>query len=102
MNPGGLNISESVGGERVHQDAAKVTDGEIETYYHDHIADYKTISYDYLRIPKQKQLDPASEKPNDPDLQKKREASEPEMKAEADNPPPPPPPAPHFPHLPQD
>ena len=79
-----LQILASLGGERVHQDAAKVTDGEVETYYHEHIADYKTISYDYLRIPKQKQLDPASEKPNDPDLQKKREASETEMKAEAD------------------
>jgi PPIC-type PPIASE domain len=79
-----LQILASLGGEQVHQEAAKVTDGEIESYYHDHIADYKTISYDRLYIPKQKQVDPSAQKPNDPDLQKKREASEAEMKAEAD------------------
>jgi hypothetical protein len=78
-----LQILASMGGEHVHQEAAKVTDGEIENYYHDHISDYKTISYDRLFIPKQKQVEPSAEKPNDPDLQKKREASEAEMKAEA-------------------
>jgi len=79
-----LQILASLGGEHVHQESAKVADSEIETYYHDHIADYKAISYDRLYVPKQKQVDPATEKPNDPDLQKKREASEAEMKAEAD------------------
>ena len=79
-----LQILASLGGEQVHQEAAKVTNGEIENYYHDHISDYKTISYDRLYIPKQKQVDPSAQKPNDPDLQKKREASEAEMKAEAD------------------
>jgi hypothetical protein len=79
-----LQILASLGGEHVHEEAAKVTDGEIETYYHDHIADYKTISYDRILVPKQKQVDPSAQKPNDPDLQKKREASEAEMNAEAD------------------
>jgi len=79
-----LQILASLGGEQVHQEAAKVTDGEIETYYHDHIADYKTISYELLKVPKQKQVDPSTQKPGDPDAQKKREAAEAEMKAEAD------------------
>jgi DNA-directed RNA polymerase specialized sigma24 family protein len=79
-----LQVLAQMGGERMHQEVANVTEGEIEIYYHDHIADYKTISYDHLLVPKQKQVDPATEKPGDPDLQKKREASEAEMKAEAD------------------
>ena len=80
-----LQLLSQLGGERVHQDAAKVTDGEIENYYHDHVADYKTISFDRLRVPKQKQADPAAPKAAAPaDLQKKRAADEAEMKAEAD------------------
>ncbi len=80
-----LQVLAQMGGERAHQDLTKVTDGEIENYYHDHIADYKTISFDRLRIPKQKQVDPAAQKAAAPaDLQKKRAADEAEMKAEAD------------------
>jgi hypothetical protein len=80
-----LELLSQLGGERMHQDAAKVTDGEVDNYYHDHIADYKTISFDRLRIPKQKQADPAAQKAAAPgDLQKKRAADEAEMKAEAD------------------
>jgi hypothetical protein len=79
-----LEVLAQLAGERVHQEAGKVTDGEIGIYYHDHISDYKTISYDRLLVPKQKQVDSAGLKANDPDLQKKREASEAEMKAEAD------------------
>jgi len=79
-----LQILAQLGGERVHQEAAKVTEGEIDLYYHDHLADYKTISYDRLYVPKQKQVDPAAQKPNDPDLQKKRQSSEIEMNEEAD------------------
>ena len=79
-----LQVLAQMGGDRMHQEVVKVTDGEIETYYHDHIADYKTISYDRLYIPRQKQVDPATQKPGDPDVQKKREESEAEMKAEAD------------------
>jgi hypothetical protein len=79
-----LQLLAQMGGDRMHQEVAKVSDGEIETYYHDHIADYQGISYDRLYIPRQKQVDPASQKPADPDVQKKREESEAEMKAEAD------------------
>jgi len=80
-----LQLLAQLGGERVQQDATKVTDGEIENYYHEHIADYKTISFDRLRIPKQKQANPADQKAAAPaDLQKKREGDESEMKAEAD------------------
>jgi hypothetical protein len=79
-----VQILAQLGGEQIHQQLSKVTDGEIETYYHDHIADYKTISYDHLLVPKQKQMDPAGQKPGDADAQKKGEASEAEMNAEAD------------------
>ena len=79
-----LQVLAQMGGERIHQEAANVTDSEIERYYHEHITDYKTVTYDHLMVPKQKQIDPAAQKPGDPDLQKKREASEAEMKAEAD------------------
>ena len=79
-----LQILASLGSAHVHQDAAKVTDTDVETYYHAHIADYKTISYERLYVPKQKKVDPATQTANDPDLQKKREASQAEMKAEAE------------------
>lgn len=82
-----LQLLAQMGGDQVHQEAAKVTDGEIENYYHDHADDYKTISFDRLRIPKQKQVDPASQKAEGSaaaELQKKREAEAAEMKAEAD------------------
>ena len=60
-----LQVLAQLAGERIHADAGKVTDGEIEIYYHDHISDYKTITYDRILVPKQKQVDPAAaEKPN--------------------------------------
>jgi hypothetical protein len=79
-----VQILAQIGGERVQQDMAKVSDGEVEAYYHEHIADYKTISFERLYVPKQKQMDAAGQKANDADLQAKRAASEVEMKAEAD------------------
>jgi hypothetical protein len=79
-----LRLVATLGQGQVHKEAANVTDAEVETYYHDHISDYKTISYERLNVPKQKKVDPATEKANDPDLQKKREAAQAEMKAEAD------------------
>lgn len=79
-----LRLVATLGQGQVHKEAANVPDAEIEAYYHDHISDYKTISYERLNVPKQKKVDPATEKANDPDLQKKREASQAEMKAEAD------------------
>jgi hypothetical protein len=79
-----LQLLAALGSAQVHQESAKVTDAEIAAYYHDHISDYKTISYDRLYIPKQKKIAPAAQNVNDPDLQKTREASQGEMKAEAD------------------
>jgi len=79
-----LQILASLGSAQIHQDAAKVTDADVEAYYHDHISDYKTISYERLYVPKQKRVEPSTQNANDPDSQKKREASQAEMKAEAE------------------
>ena len=79
-----LQLLASLGRGQLHKDAANVTEAEIEAYHHDHISDYKTISYERLYVPKQKKLEPPAQGANDPDLQKKREASEADMKAEAD------------------
>jgi hypothetical protein len=79
-----LQLLATLGRGQVHKDAANVTDAEVEAYYHDHIAEYKTISYERIYIPKLKKIDPATQKANDPDLQKQRDASQVEMKAEAD------------------
>lgn len=79
-----LQLLATLGRGQVHKDAANVTDAEVEAYYHDHILDYKTISFERLYIPKLKKMDPAAQNVNDPDLQKTREASQADMKAEAD------------------
>jgi len=79
-----LQVLARLGGEHIQKDAGKVSDSEIEAYYHEHSGDFRTISYDRIYVPKQKQLDTTGQKPNDPDAQKKREASETEMKEEAD------------------
>jgi hypothetical protein len=79
-----LQLEASMGRGQVRKEAANVTDADVDAYYHDHISDYKTISFERLNVPKQKKVDPTTEKANDPDLQKKREASQAEMKAEAD------------------
>jgi hypothetical protein len=76
MHVARVQILAKLGGDQLHQQLAKVTDGEIENYYRDHIADYKTISYNHLLVPKQKQMDATAQKPVDSDMQKKREASE--------------------------
>lgn len=68
--------------ENMQKEAAKVSDSEIDEYYKAHSGEFKTISYDRLYVPKQKQLD--TTKANDPDAQKKRAATEADMKAEAD------------------
>jgi len=60
------------------------SDSEVEDYYRAHTADFRAISFNKLYVPKQKQSDAAALKPNDPDAQKKREASEAAMKEEAD------------------
>jgi hypothetical protein len=79
-----LEVLASLASEQMQKEATDVTDAEIEAYHHEHISDYKTISYERLYVPKQKKLEPPAQGANDPDLQKKREASEADMKAEAD------------------
>ena len=79
-----LQVLARLGGEQLQKDAGKVSDSEVEAYYHDHSGDFKTISYDRIYVPKQKQTDTTGQKPNDPEAQKKREGSETEMKEEAD------------------
>ena len=70
-------------GEKMQSDAAKVPDSEISDYYQQHAGDYKTISFDRIYVPKQKQVEAAG-KPNELTPSKGTEASEAEMKDEAD------------------
>jgi hypothetical protein len=79
-----LQLLARLGGEQIQKDAAKVSDTEIDDYYRQHSADFRTLSYDKIYVPKQKQEDAANQKPTDPEAQKRREASEAEMKQEAD------------------
>lgn len=76
-----LQVLANLGRQQIQKDVTKVSDSEINDYYRQHSADFKTVSYDKIFVPKQKQSDTADQKPNDPDAQKKREA---EMKDEAD------------------
>ena len=78
-----LQVLDVLASEQMQRDAAKISDSDIEDYYHQHQADFKTISYDKLFVPRQKQSDTAAQ-PGDPDLEKKRQASETEMKQAAD------------------
>jgi PPIC-type PPIASE domain len=71
-------------GEKMQRDAANVPESQVNDYYQQHAAEYKTITFDRIYVPKQKQVAPPAEKPNDPDAQKKLQASEAEMKQEAD------------------
>jgi PPIC-type PPIASE domain len=71
-------------GEKMQRDAANVPESSISDYYQQHAADYKTISFDRIFVPKQKQIETSAAQANDLDAQKKREASEAEMKDEAD------------------
>lgn len=68
-------------GQQIQKDAGKVSDADIESYYKEHSADFKTISYDKIYVPKQKMGETVP--PNDPEAQKNREASQAEMKQEA-------------------
>ena len=70
--------------QELQKQSSKVSDTEIEDYYKQHINDYKAVSFEKLYVPKQKFVETSAVKPNDPDAEKKREASEAEMKAEAD------------------
>jgi len=67
--------------EQLQRQAAQVSDSEIEDFYHQHRPDFRAISYDRIYVPKQKQL---TGNVGDPEVEKKRQASEAEMKDEAD------------------
>jgi hypothetical protein len=70
---------------KMQKDAADVSEDQINAYYQQHAADYRTISFERIYVPKEKQIDPAGDKPTDvAETQSKRQASEPEMKEEAD------------------
>ena len=69
-----------LGSEQMQKEAMNISDGDIDSYYREHGSDYKAISFDRLYVPKQKQVDTSTQKPNDPDAQKKREESEAAMK----------------------
>jgi hypothetical protein len=75
-----LKILANMAVQQLQKESGNVPDNEIEDYYRQHTADYKTISFERLYVPKQKFVDPSTQKPNDPDADKKRAASEAEMK----------------------
>ena len=79
-----LQTLAQLGQQSMDREAAQVSDADIAAYYKQHTNDFQLLSYDRLYIPKQKQTDAASLKPNDPEAQKQREASEAAMKEEAD------------------
>jgi hypothetical protein len=79
-----LLVTARLASEQMQKEAAKVSDQQIADYYAAHSNEFRTISYDRIYVPKQKQVDTTAQKPDDPDAQKKREASEAEMKEEAD------------------
>lgn len=83
MNLSRLQLLARMAGEKIQKDAGKVSDSEIEFYYGQHKGDFKTITYDKVYVPKQKQgTTPGSAAGSD--AEKKRQAAEAEMKAEAD------------------
>jgi PPIC-type PPIASE domain len=78
-----LQLLARMAGEHIQKDSTKVSDAEIESYYHQHSGDFKTISYDKIFVPKQKQ-GTTTAAATGPDAEKKRQATEAEMKAEAE------------------
>jgi hypothetical protein len=80
-----LQVLANLAGKHIQKEAGQVSDAEVESYYREHSGDFRTVSYDKIYLPKQKQADVSQPgAPNDPDAQKKRAADEAEMKAEAD------------------
>ena len=75
-----LQLLARLAGEQMQKEAGNIPEADIEAYYKEHTGDFKTISYDKLYVPKTKESDVAGLKPNDPEAQKKREASEAAMK----------------------
>jgi hypothetical protein len=76
-----LRLLAKLGQEALQKQAAQVSDTDIDAYYKQHINEFQTVSYDRLYVPKQKQANATTQKPNDPDAQKASEAA---MKEEAD------------------
>jgi hypothetical protein len=71
--------------QTIQREASNIPESEISSYYQQHAADYKTISFQRIFVPKQKSIEPAGgEAANAPELQQKREQSEMKMKQEAD------------------
>jgi hypothetical protein len=68
-------------GEKMQRDATNVPDSEISDYYQQHASDYKTISFDRIFVPKQKQN---ANSANELNTTKGSDTSEAEMKDEAD------------------
>ncbi|HZQ18519.1 MAG TPA: peptidylprolyl isomerase [Terriglobales bacterium] len=80
-----LQLLDREAAQQMQKNAQNVSESAINDYYQQHAADYKTISFERIYIPKQKQIEVgANQKPNDPEIQKKRAASEVDMKGEAD------------------
>jgi hypothetical protein len=79
-----LRALATAGYQDLQKQTSNVSDSEVEDYYKQHIGDFKAISFDKLYVPKQKFVETSATKPNDTDIQKKREASEADMKTEAD------------------
>ena len=77
-----MELLARLAGQQIQKDASKVSDADIDSYYKDHGSEFKTISYDKIYVPKQRMGETVA--PNDPQAQKKREASQDEMKQEAD------------------
>ncbi|MGH9517199.1 MAG: peptidyl-prolyl cis-trans isomerase [Terriglobales bacterium] len=70
-------------GEKMQRDAANVPDSQISDYYQQHANDYKSISFERIFVPKQKQPETAG-KPNELHPAKASDTSDAEMKDEAD------------------
>ncbi len=79
-----LQTLAQLGQQSMDKEAAQISDADIAAYYKQHTNDFQLLSYQRLYVPKQKQGDIVSQKPNDPEAQKQREASEAAMKDEAD------------------
>ena len=78
-----LQLLSREAGEKMQRDAANVPESSISDYYQQHAADYKTISFDRLFVPKQKQVETSGD-PNQLHAETKAGASEANMKDEAD------------------
>jgi parvulin-like peptidyl-prolyl isomerase len=67
----------------MQRDAGNISEAQINEYYQQHAPDFKTITFERIFVPKQKQIDAAPGK-DSADLQAKRTGSEAAMKDEAD------------------